>query len=260
LPEPEATARRLNQLGPGEAVAVPTNAARKKSCSASWILRWSARAGKISWSTTPPPTPYHGPIFETPISAWDKTFEVNLRGYFVLSLLAYQRWLTEHGSCVVNFASTGGYRPAKGVGAYDVSKAGVIMLTRHMAEESNGRVRFNCVAPGLTRTQQAKVIWENKDRLAEYVARNPLKRIGEPEDVAAVIGFVVSDAAAYVNGQVITVNGGPLGRAPRRAPSPAGAARTSRWRSRRRCGASAQAAGDGTRTPARPSPSAGSRS
>jgi NAD(P)-dependent dehydrogenase (short-subunit alcohol dehydrogenase family) len=127
-PELEATALRLNELGAGEALAVPAHAGKPADLERlldAVLERWGRLDILVNNAST---NPYLGPIFETPLAAWDKTFEVNPRGFLVLSALAYRRWMAEHSGCVVNVASTGWLRPARGVGAYDVSKAGVVML------------------------------------------------------------------------------------------------------------------------------------
>lgn len=146
--------------------------------------------------------PYHGPILDADLAAWDKTFEVNLRGYFILTQLVWRAWMSEHGGAVVNIASTGGLRPSAGLGIYDVTKAGVIHLTRQLARELGGKVRVNCIAPGLFRTRFAEVLWRDPNRSGP---------VGEPEQIAGAAVFLVSDAASYINGEVLVVDGGVNG-------------------------------------------------
>jgi NAD(P)-dependent dehydrogenase (short-subunit alcohol dehydrogenase family) len=153
--------------------------------------------------------PYFGPIIDTELPAWDKTFEVNLRGVFVLTQLVIRRWMSEHGGAIVNVASVGGIRPGYGLGTYNITKAGVIMLTRQLAHELRGRgIRVNAVAPGLIKTRFAEALWGNEDILRRVVENNPTGRIGEPPEVASVVAFLCSDAASYVNGQVVVIDGG----------------------------------------------------
>jgi NAD(P)-dependent dehydrogenase (short-subunit alcohol dehydrogenase family) len=152
--------------------------------------------------------PYFGPLMDADLAVWDKTFEVNLRGYFVLTQLVYRAWMEAHGGAVLNIASTGGLRPSFGLGVYDVTKAGVVMLTRQLARELGGRVRVNCIAPGLFETRFAQALWSNEAVLQRVLENNPFGRIGRPEEIAGAAVFLVSDAAGYVNGQVLVIDGG----------------------------------------------------
>jgi NAD(P)-dependent dehydrogenase (short-subunit alcohol dehydrogenase family) len=152
--------------------------------------------------------PYFGPILGADIAAWDKTFEVNLRGIFILTQMVYQASMESRGGAIVNIASVGGLRPGIGLGVYNVSKAAVIMLTRQLARELAGQVRVNAVAPGLIKTRFAEALWGNPGILDRVLAQNPMGRIGVPDEVAAAVLFLVSDAASYVNGEVLVVDGG----------------------------------------------------
>jgi len=152
--------------------------------------------------------PYFGPVLGAELSAWDKTFEVNLRGYFILTKLVYEAWMEAHGGAIVNISSIGGLRPGIGLGVYNITKAGVIMLTRQLAREIGGKVRVNAVAPGLVKTRFAEALWGNQEILDRVLAQNPMGRIGVPDEIAAAVLFLASDAASYVNGEVLVVDGG----------------------------------------------------
>ncbi len=152
--------------------------------------------------------PYFGPVLGAETGAWDKTFEVNLRGVFVLTKLVYEAWMETHGGAIVNVASVGGLRPGLGLGVYNVTKAGVIMLTRQLARELGGKVRVNAVAPGLIKTRFAEALWGNEAILERVLASNPMGRIGVPHEVASVVAFLASDAASYINGEVVVIDGG----------------------------------------------------
>jgi NAD(P)-dependent dehydrogenase (short-subunit alcohol dehydrogenase family) len=152
--------------------------------------------------------PYFGPLLGTELAAWDKTFEVNLRGVFVLTKLVYEAWMETHGGTVINVASIGGLRPGLGLGVYNITKAGVIMLTRQLAREIGGKVRVNAVAPGLVKTRFAEGLWGNQEILDRVLASNPMGRIGLPEEIAGAVAFLASDAASYINGEVIVIDGG----------------------------------------------------
>ena len=152
--------------------------------------------------------PYFGPVLGAELSAWDKTFEVNLRGYFVLTKLVYEASMESRGGSIVNVASIGGIRPGIGLGVYNITKAGVIMFTRQLGRELGDKVRVNAVAPGLVKTRFAEALWGNQEILDRVLARNPMGRIGVPDEVAAGVLFLVSDAASYVNGEVLVIDGG----------------------------------------------------
>jgi NAD(P)-dependent dehydrogenase (short-subunit alcohol dehydrogenase family) len=152
--------------------------------------------------------PYFGPLIDADLAAWDKTFEVNLRGLFLLTKLVWNAWMKEHGGCVVNVASVGGLRPGPGLGVYNITKAGVIMLTRQLARELGGKVRVNAVAPGLIKTYFARALWENDEIRNRVLTSNPLGRLGNPDEVAAAVAFLASDAASYINGEVLVIDGG----------------------------------------------------
>ena len=152
--------------------------------------------------------PYLGPVLGAEVGAWDKTFEVNLRGIFLLTKLVYEASMEERGGVVVNVASVGGLRPGLGLGVYNITKAGVIMLTRQLARELGGKVRVNAVAPGLIKTRFAEALWGNEAILEKVLAANPMGRIGTPDEIAGAVAFLASDAASYINGEVLVIDGG----------------------------------------------------
>jgi NAD(P)-dependent dehydrogenase (short-subunit alcohol dehydrogenase family) len=204
-------AERLNQRFPGSAVAIAAHAGREDDLRA-LVDRTMEQFGRIDILVNNAGTnPFFGPLIDAQVSVWDKTFEVNLRGYFILTQLVYRAWMSEHGGAVLNISSTGGLRPSVGLGVYDVTKAGVVMLTKQLARELGGKVRVNCIAPGLFRTRFAEALWNNEAILQRVVQGNPFGRIGQPEEIAGAAVFLLSDAASYVNGQVLVVDGGGTG-------------------------------------------------
>lgn len=153
-------------------------------------------------------SPYYGDLLGASIGAWDKTFEVNVRGPFALIQAVALRWNTGGGS-IVNVVSVGGMRPGPGVGVYNISKAALIMLTRQLAFELGPRgIRVNAVAPGVIKTQFSKILWSNPATMRRILATNPMRRIGTPREVAAAALFLASDAASYINGQILVADGG----------------------------------------------------
>jgi NAD(P)-dependent dehydrogenase (short-subunit alcohol dehydrogenase family) len=201
-------AARINSIYPERATAIAAHAGRPEELER-LVQAVMERHSHIDILVNNAATnPYFGPVIGAELAAWDKTFEVNLRGVFVLTKLVYQAWMETHGGAVVNVASVGGLRPGLGLGVYNVTKAGVIMLTKQLARELGGKVRVNAVAPGLIKTRFAEALWGNEAILDRILASNPMGRIGVPDEVAGVVAFLVSDAASYVNGEVIVIDGG----------------------------------------------------
>jgi NAD(P)-dependent dehydrogenase (short-subunit alcohol dehydrogenase family) len=201
-------AARINALYPERATAIAAHAGRPEELER-LVETVMERFAHIDILVNNAATnPYFGPVLGAELPAWDKTFEVNLRGVFVLTRLVYDAWMETHGGAVVNVASVGGLRPGVGLGVYNITKAGVIMLTRQLARELGGKVRVNAVAPGLIKTRFAEALWGNEVILDRVLASNPMGRIGVPDEVAGVVAFLASDAASYVNGEVIVIDGG----------------------------------------------------
>ena len=204
----DQVAERLNTKRAGSAVAIAAHGGREEDLR-KLVDASLERLGHIDVLINNAATnPYFGPIIDAELAAWDKTFEVNLRGMFILTQLVWRAWMEKHGGVVINVASVGGLRPGIGLGVYNVTKAGVIMLTRQLARELGGKVRVNAVAPGLIKTNFARALWENDAIRERVVSGNPMGRIGSPEEVAAAVAFLASDAASYINGEVIVIDGG----------------------------------------------------
>ncbi|HEY3195140.1 MAG TPA: glucose 1-dehydrogenase [Candidatus Dormibacteraeota bacterium] len=204
----DAEAERINGRFPEKAVAIAAHAGRPEELErlvAETIQRFARIDILVNNAAT---NPYFGPVLDAELSAWDKTFEVNLRGIFILTKLVYAASMEKHGGAVVNVSSVGGLRPGHGLGVYNITKAGVIMLTRQLARELGGKVRVNAVAPGLVKTRFAEALWGNEAILDRVIASNPMGRIGVPDEIAGAVVFLASDAASYINGEVIVIDGG----------------------------------------------------
>ncbi|MFN0092851.1 MAG: SDR family oxidoreductase [Acidimicrobiales bacterium] len=151
--------------------------------------------------------PYAGPLIDADLGRWDKTFQVNIRAPFVWTQLAWRKWMQEHGGSVVMVSSVAGFRSDIQLGVYGVTKAALVKLTQQLAPELGPQVRVNCVAPGLIKTDFARILWEG-ERGKLVAERYPLKRLGEPEDVAAAALFFASDASSWITGQALILDGG----------------------------------------------------
>ena len=204
----DAVAEKINARHSGKAVAIAAHSGRPEELER-LVKEVMERFSRIDILVNNAATnPYMGPVINAELGAWDKTFEVNLRGVFVLTKLVYEASMEAHGGAIVNVASIGGLRPGIGLGVYNVTKAGVIMLTRQLARELGGKVRVNAIAPGVIKTRFAEALWGNEAILDRILASNPMGRIGAPEEVAAAVLFLASDAASYVNGEVLVIDGG----------------------------------------------------
>lgn len=152
--------------------------------------------------------PQFGPLMDADRGAISKILSVNLEAVIWWCQDAWRAWMKERGGVIINVASVGGLSAEPFLGAYNVSKAGLIHLTKQLAMELAPKVRVNALAPGLVKTRFSRVLYERNE---EFVAsRTPLKRLGVPEDVAAAAVFLASDLASWVTGEVFVVDGGAL--------------------------------------------------
>ena len=149
--------------------------------------------------------PYFGPTLGVDEARFDKTFQVNLKGPLFWSQIAYEQVFKEHSGVILNIASVGGLRTEVGLGVYNLTKAALIHFTRQLASEI-GPSRVVGIAPGLVKTDFSAFLVDNYgDAL---VARLPLGRLGEPQDIANLATFLVSDAAGWITGETYVIDGG----------------------------------------------------
>ncbi len=150
--------------------------------------------------------PYMGPLLGIDDVRLQKTFEINQASVVTWSRAAWTQWMSAHGGAILNVASIGGLGAEPGIGWYNATKAAVIHLTRQLALELAPTVRVNGLAPGLVRTELARGLWEgNEERVGRHI---PMGRIGEVDDVANIGFFLVSDAASWITGETVVVDGG----------------------------------------------------
>lgn len=156
--------------------------------------------------------PYFGPMMGLEWAAWDKTFEVNLKGPFAMIHQLVRRHVEagrEQGVSIISVASILGQVASPLQGVYGMSKAALISMTKTLAVElGEAGVRVNAIAPGLVDTKLASAITGNPQLLQRMIERTALKRIAEPGEIAGLAVFLASDDSAYLTGQTITIDGG----------------------------------------------------
>jgi hypothetical protein len=153
--------------------------------------------------------PYYGPMAGIGDEQFRKVLDNNiLSNHWLIGMVAPGMCERRRGSIVI-VSSIGGLRGSGILGAYCISKAADLQLARNLAVEFGPQnVRVNCIAPGLVRTDFARALWEDPDLLAARTATTPLRRIGEPDEIAGAAVFLASPASTFMTGQVIVVDGG----------------------------------------------------
>jgi NAD(P)-dependent dehydrogenase (short-subunit alcohol dehydrogenase family) len=152
--------------------------------------------------------PYFGPLIDIDLARAEKTVQVNQQAVLTWTQCAWRASMETGGGNVINVSSVGALSVEPGIGWYNVTKAAVAHLTRQLAGELGPGVRVNALAPGLVKTDFARALWERgEDRIAQ---RLPMRRLGEPDDVATAALFLASDAASWLTGHVLVIDGGAL--------------------------------------------------
>ena len=153
--------------------------------------------------------PYYGPLAEIPDAAYDKIMDTNVKSNLWLCNMVLPQMAERQDGAVVIVSSIGGLKGNDKLGAYGLSKAADMQLARNLAVEwGHANIRVNCIAPGLVRTDFARVLWEDPEAHARAVASYPIGRLGEPEDIAGAAVFLAAPAGRFVTGQTLVVDGG----------------------------------------------------
>lgn len=154
--------------------------------------------------------PTFGPILETPEESWEKIFDINLKSAFLLAKDVIPLMKKRGGGSVVFISSIAGLQPSlQGLGAYSVSKTALLGLTKVLANEcAHMRVRVNCVAPGIIKTNFSGALWQSESLTEAALAQIPMRRLGESEDIGGAVSFLSSDQASYITGETLVIAGG----------------------------------------------------
>ncbi len=153
--------------------------------------------------------PYFGHVLDTDLASYNKTVEVNIRGYFFMSVEAGKIMKKNGGGAIVNTASINALQPGNMQAIYSITKAAVVNMTKAFAKECGPLgIRVNALLPGFTKTKFAGALFDNKEIYDSLIARVPMGRHAEPREMAGTVLYLVSDAASYTTGECIVVDGG----------------------------------------------------
>ena len=206
----EEVAAAINaKFGAGTAVSIPANISSKEQLK-NLVDETNTRFGKIDILVcNAASNPYYGPMAGIGDDQFRKIFENNvLANHWLIGFVVPQMIERKEGSIII-VSSIGGLRGTPVIGAYGISKAADLQLARNLAHEYGPHnVRVNCIAPGLIKTDFARALWEDAEGLKQRTATTPLRRIGEPDEIAGAAIFLASQAGSFVTGQTIVVDGG----------------------------------------------------
>ena len=210
VPNCEAVAADIRKAG-GEAIVIPCNISDKAQCE-NLIAETRKQLGPVDVLVlNAASNPYYGPTDKMPDEAFTKIMQNNILSNIWLIKMALPDMRAKKDGSIIIISSIGGLRGTPILGAYGISKAADMALTRNLAIELGGdNIRVNTIAPGLIKTDFAKALWEDEKNLAKRLERQPLKRLGEPDDIGGIAVMLASRAGKFMTGQVIVADGGVL--------------------------------------------------
>ena len=206
----DTVATHIRDAG-GEAIAVACNIGHKNELRA-LVDRTVGEWGRVDTLVCNAAiNPYFGPSVDIPDEAWDRIMGSNIRSNHWLCQMVLPGMAERGEGAVIIVSSIAGLRGTATLGAYGVSKAADMQLARNLAVEWGPHgIRANCIAPGLVRTDFARALWEDAANLAKRTADTPLKRIGEPDEIAGAAVFLAARAGRFMTGQTLVIDGGVL--------------------------------------------------
>jgi NAD(P)-dependent dehydrogenase (short-subunit alcohol dehydrogenase family) len=205
----DRVAAAINTKHPGHALAVPCNISNKAALQA-LVDAANAEWGKIDiLICNAAVNPYFGPSKDMPDEALDKIMASNVKSNHWLSHMVLPQMVARRDGVIIIVSSIGGLHGSAVLGGYCLSKAADFQLARNLAVEyGEHNIRINCIAPGLVKTDFARALWENPEILKRSTATAPLRRIGEPDEIAGAAVFLAGKAGAFMTGQQIVIDGG----------------------------------------------------
>jgi NAD(P)-dependent dehydrogenase (short-subunit alcohol dehydrogenase family) len=205
----DKVAAEINAKFPGQAIAVPANISDKAALQALVDATNKHWGGIDVLVCNAAVNPYYGPSKDMPDDAFDKIMGANVKSNHWLCHMVLPQMAERRAGSIIIISSIGGLRGSTVIGGYCISKAADLQLARNLAcEYGEYNVRINCIAPGLIKTYFAKALWENPEVLERRNAHTPLRRIGEPDEIAGAAIFLASEAGAFMTGQQIVIDGG----------------------------------------------------
>lgn len=206
----EKVAEEIREEG-GEAIAIACNISHKEQLEHLTAKTREAFGAIDILVCNAAVNPHFGSSLEIPDSAFDKIMQCNIRSNHWLCQMVIPEMAERKDGSIIIVSSVTGMVGALGLGAYAVSKAADMQLARNLAVEwGPDNIRVNCIAPGLIRTDFARALWENPKIYEQTVAKYPLRRIGEPDEIAGAVVFLASPAGSFMTGQTMVIDGGGL--------------------------------------------------
>jgi len=204
----QGLSEEINGIG-GKCLIVPTNIRRTDQIE-NLVEKTLDEFGRIDFLVNnAASTPALTELVNLEEGIWDVILNTNVKAYFLLCRTVAKEMIKQGKGSTVNISGISGFLPETNLGAYSVSKAAVMHLTRALGGElGRHNVRVNSVAPGLTRTEFARFYWEDEHSLNSFLARCALGRVAEPKEMAGPIIFLLSDHASYINAHTLVVDGG----------------------------------------------------
>jgi NAD(P)-dependent dehydrogenase (short-subunit alcohol dehydrogenase family) len=205
----DTVAAAINENNPGAAIAVPANISSKADLRR-LVDGTRAAFGRIDILVcNAASNPYYGPMSGLPDEAFHKILDNNIvSNHWLIHMVAPEMAARRDGAIII-VSSIGGLRGSGVLGAYAISKAADMQLARNLAQElSPHNIRVNCIAPGLVKTDFARALWDTPEAEERSSARTPLRRLGEPDDIAGAAVFLASRAGSWTTGQTLVVDGG----------------------------------------------------
>jgi NAD(P)-dependent dehydrogenase (short-subunit alcohol dehydrogenase family) len=206
----EEVAEGINKKhGEGTAIAVPANISSKEDLQR-LVDETNTVFGKIDVLVcNAASNPYYGPMKDMPDEAFEKILNNNIVSNHWLINMVLPQMIERKDGAITIVSSIGGLRGSTVIGAYCISKAADMQLARNLAHEYGPHnIRVNCVAPGLVKTDFAKALWDTPEGEKRASSGTPLRRLGEPEDLAGAVIYLSSKAGSWTTGQTIVVDGG----------------------------------------------------